>query len=94
MTLDQYLKDEKISQRDFARVVELSPSYLNEIVSGSKVPPLVTAYRIQRATGGKVLMSALLPEVLRAEASAQAKPECDDVAGEGQADCEAQKGAA
>lgn len=65
MTLDQYLKAEKISQRAFAGVVDLSPSYLNEIIHGVKVPPLAAAYRIERATAGKVPMAALLPQDLR-----------------------------
>lgn len=69
LTLEQYLADEKQTQRDFARAMGMSPSYINEIVKGVKCPSLSLALKIVKATGGKVSIAALLRQ---AEADALA----------------------
>lgn len=60
MTLDQYLKDAGQTQREFARSVGVSASYMNEIVKGGKCPSLSIAARIETETKGQVSMLALL----------------------------------
>ncbi len=52
--LKDYLKKKNIKQRDFAAMVDVSPSFLNEIIKGVKTPGLSLAFRIQRQTSGKV----------------------------------------
>lgn len=60
MTLDMFLKQSQQTQRDFARAVGVSPSYMNEIIRGAKSPSLSIAARIEAHTEGKVPMHALL----------------------------------
>ncbi|MBM1813434.1 helix-turn-helix domain-containing protein [Pseudosulfitobacter pseudonitzschiae] len=60
-TLDQFLKETQQTQRDFARAVGVSASYMNEIVKGGKSPSLSIAAKIEAHTQGRVPMSALLP---------------------------------
>lgn len=60
MTLEQYLAEEKQTQRDFAQSLGMSPSYMNEIVKGVKCPSLSLALKIVNATDGKVSIAALL----------------------------------
>lgn len=59
-TLDQFLKQSQQTQREFARAVGVSASYMNEIVKGGKCPSLSVAAKIEAHTKGKVPMSALL----------------------------------
>lgn len=61
MTLDQFLKQTKRTQREFAQAIGVSASYMNEIVKGGKAPSLSIAAKIEAHTQGKVPMSALLP---------------------------------
>lgn len=60
MTLAEYLKDKKLTQRRFAALVGVSPSYLNEIVQGVKAPRMAVAAKIESLTDGAVPMAALL----------------------------------
>jgi transcriptional regulator with XRE-family HTH domain len=59
--LQKYLDDNSITQREFAARVSSSPSYINEIVAGSKTPGLKLAFAIERATGGAVPASSWIP---------------------------------
>jgi len=60
MTLAEYLRTEKITQRQFAGQVGVSASYMNEIVQGVKTPGMQIAARIEGLTNGAVPMSALI----------------------------------
>ncbi len=50
-TLFQFMTAEKMTQRQLAARLDLSVSYINELLRGSKVPSLHLALRIQRETG-------------------------------------------
>lgn len=52
--LAQHLDAAGLSQADFAGRVKCSPSFLNELVKGSKKPGLDLAVRIERETRGAV----------------------------------------
>ena len=58
MTLKTYLADTGTSQRAFAEKVGLSPSFVNEMLQGTKEPGLDTAQRIAAATDGAVALSS------------------------------------
>lgn len=60
MNLDTYLKDTGTSQRAFAQLVQVSPSFLNEIVQEKKTPGLALALKICEATNGQVAVASLL----------------------------------
>uniref|UniRef100_UPI00345C561D helix-turn-helix transcriptional regulator n=1 Tax=Roseovarius sp. BRH_c41 TaxID=1629709 RepID=UPI00345C561D len=62
MNLDTYLKSVKCTQRQFAAKLNVSPSYLNEIVKGTKSPSLSLAIRIENETGGEVAVASLLSQ--------------------------------
>ena len=59
-TLSQYLQASGTTQRAFAALVSVSPSYINEIAKGTKSPGLRLALRIQDATDGAVPVSTLV----------------------------------
>ncbi len=61
MTLDIFLKQSQQTQREFARAIGVSASYMNEIVRGAKSPSLSIAAKIEAHTNGEVPMHALLP---------------------------------
>lgn len=54
--------EEHSSQAKFAGEVELSESYLSEILSGRKVPSLALSSRMSKATGGFVPIEAFVKE--------------------------------
>lgn len=54
-TLSEYLKDEEISQRAFARVIGVDPSIVSRLVSRSMRPSLDLAVAIERQTDGVIL---------------------------------------
>lgn len=54
MTLSEYLNETGTSQRSFAEAVGASPSYINEIVNGLKIPGTLLAVRIEEVSGGRV----------------------------------------
>lgn len=68
MTLGQYLKASEQTQRDFARAVGVSASYMNELVQGSKTPSLSVASKIEKITAGAVPISAFIGRAQRGEA--------------------------
>lgn len=57
--LADYLDQAGVTQRAFAKKVGVSPSYICEIVKGTKSPGLKLALRIVAATGGVVSVGAL-----------------------------------
>ncbi|WP_190305653.1 helix-turn-helix domain-containing protein [Roseicitreum antarcticum] len=60
MTLAEYLKAKELTQREFARAVEVSASYMNEIVQGAKTPSMSVAAKIEALTDGEVRMASLI----------------------------------
>lgn len=60
MDLSTYLAKSGTSQRAFAEKVGISPSFLNEIVQGTKAPSLAVAIKISEAAEGSVAMASLL----------------------------------
>jgi len=50
----QYLTQSGTTQRAIAKAVSASPSYINELVKGTKSPSLKLAFAIERATQGAV----------------------------------------
>ena len=60
MTLADYLKENGLTQREFASRIGRSRSYVSMLLSGRKVPGLRTAKSIQDATGGQVSAFSLL----------------------------------
>ena len=58
MDLKTYLAETGTSQRAFAEKAGLSPSFLNEMLQGTKEPGLDTAQRIASATDGAVSLAA------------------------------------
>ncbi len=60
MDLSTYLAQTGTSQRSFAEEVGISPSFLNEIVQGTKAPSLAVAIKIAEAADGAVSMASLV----------------------------------
>lgn len=60
MTLAQYLRENDRTQREFARAVGVSASYMNELVQGGKTPSIAVAAKIEALTNGDVQISAFL----------------------------------
>jgi transcriptional regulator with XRE-family HTH domain len=60
MDLSTYLAQTGTSQRAFAEKVGISPSFLNEIVQGTKAPSLAVAIKIAEAADGAVSMASLV----------------------------------
>ncbi|MGY6705899.1 helix-turn-helix domain-containing protein [Roseinatronobacter sp.] len=77
LTLAQYLKEQKMTQRGFAGEIGISPSYMNEIVQRVKSPSIQVAARIEALTGGAVSISALLVEPCAGNSSADDQPNDD-----------------
>ena len=61
-TLSEHIKDAGTTQREFARSVDISPSYLCEILAGAKTPGLELAVKIERATRGAVTAVSWVPD--------------------------------
>ena len=62
MDLADYLKDNKLKQRDFAAELGVSASYLNEIVRRVKLPTITLAAQIEAKTSGAVPIAVWVPE--------------------------------
>ena len=67
-TLSTYLRDHGKTQREIARAVGASPSYINELCKELKTPSLKMAFAIERATDGAVL-AASWAKPMKAEAA-------------------------
>lgn len=59
-TLSSYLKARSIKQAEFAEEVGISQGTVSRLASGSLVPSLSVAVRIERHTGGAVPVSSWL----------------------------------
>lgn len=60
MDLKTYLAATGTSQRAFAEKVGIAPSFLNEILRGTKAPSLAVALKICEAAGGSVPVASLV----------------------------------
>ncbi|MDB6454472.1 helix-turn-helix domain-containing protein [Falsirhodobacter sp. 20TX0035] len=60
--LSRYLDENGLSQRAFAALIGCSPSYLSEILKGSKRPGLELAVAIQRETARLITVEMWVPE--------------------------------
>lgn len=63
MQLDEYLakiKKNKISQKAFARLVGVHPSYITHIKNRRKIPTFTVALAIERITNSEVKTTDLL----------------------------------
>lgn len=60
--LKQYLSAHDIKQAAFARRVEISRSFLNDLIAGRRTPGLALAKRISDATDGAVPMTYWVAE--------------------------------
>jgi len=60
MTLEKYLKKNKITLTDFSKDTQISLSMISRIISRNRRPSPQKALRIENATGGKVSRLELL----------------------------------
>jgi DNA-binding XRE family transcriptional regulator len=56
-TLREYLEKAKITQKDFADIIEVKQATVSRLASQAMLPSLNLALRIELATGGKVPVS-------------------------------------
>lgn len=63
MTLIEYLNSTGGTQTAFADSVGVSPSFVNQWLSGIRPIPMEKAIAIERATGGIVTCEELLPDI-------------------------------
>ncbi|WP_431197557.1 helix-turn-helix transcriptional regulator [Shimia thalassica] len=47
-----------VSRTDWAKRLEISKSYMSDLLNGKRIPSLEVAVRIERATGGAVPASS------------------------------------
>ena len=60
MNLDEYLSRSKITRTDFAKILGISRTHLQDILSGRRSPSKTLAKKIEEATEGKVTKEELL----------------------------------
>lgn len=60
MTLDEYLWKNKVSQRDFAALINSSDSMVSWLRNGGRRPSIELAQKIEKATKGHVPAVELL----------------------------------
>ena len=65
MRLGAYLRERSMTQREFAERIGVSRSYLSMLISGSKIPSLKIATKIEKETGGEVTAIAMLDQAER-----------------------------
>lgn len=65
MRLGAYLRERSMTQREFAERIGVSRSYLSMLISGSKIPSLKIATKIEKETGGEVTATAMLDQAER-----------------------------
>ena len=63
MKLDRYLWENKISQKEFSKLIGISLRCLWLIVHQQSTPSLLNAMRIVKATDGQVTYEDLLSEI-------------------------------
>ncbi len=74
MDLDYYLWKNKITQRVFGKVIDMSESSLSHVVSRKGTPRLLTAMKIVQATKGDVTFVELLSDGDREKLLIRADP--------------------
>jgi len=60
--LEKYLKHRGISQRYFAKKIDVTPNTLGNLIKGKNMPNLRLAYVIEKETGGLVTMQDWVQE--------------------------------
>ena len=60
MDLDEYLWTNKIKNKDFAKLINISPEGLSTIKRKKRTPSLATALLIYELSSGKVELKSLL----------------------------------
>jgi len=61
MKLKKYLNDNGIARQSFAKSINVSYGYLNQIMSGHRNAGLCIAVKIEKVTKGKVRCKDMLP---------------------------------
>ncbi len=56
--LADYVKDNRMSQRELARRLNVDPSIVSRLLNGQMRPSLDLAVRIERLTGGRIVASS------------------------------------
>lgn len=64
MELVDYLWENRLHQKDFCKIINISPQYLSLICSYKKVPGFKVAFKIEDATNGKVKAKEILKKCL------------------------------
>lgn len=59
--LASYLDTRGISQREFARLLDVDPSIVSRLVHGQMRPGLELAFRIERLTKGRIKAASWVP---------------------------------
>ena len=54
MLLKEYLNEKKLTQGDFASLVDVSDAQINRLISGKRTPSFKLAKKIQKVTNGVV----------------------------------------
>ncbi|WP_367998669.1 helix-turn-helix transcriptional regulator [Shimia thalassica] len=54
----KYVCRSGLSRTDWAKRLEISKSYMSDLLNGKRIPSLEVAVRIERATGGAVPASS------------------------------------
>lgn len=60
MTLDEYLWKNKVSQRDFAALIDSSDSMVSWLRNGGRRPSIELAQKVEKATKGHVTAIEML----------------------------------
>lgn len=72
MTLKAWLKEQGITQAQFAARIQISQGGLNDILNARKKPSLEVAARIERATEGAITAISFVEPAGEADAAAEA----------------------
>ena len=65
MNLKEYLLKNKITQRDFAKMLGSAGIHIHYVVNGKRPPGMDLAYRIRDLTGGEVDLPDLFAGIKR-----------------------------
>jgi transcriptional regulator with XRE-family HTH domain len=60
MFLDEYLFRKKMTQKQFAQLIEISTNHLGQLVIGNRTPTVKLAKLIEEKTGGDVTKEEML----------------------------------
>ena len=64
----QYMKFHKLSQKDFARQMDVSQSAVSQWLSNEKGISLVTAEKLEKRSRGEIRVRALFPKLFASAA--------------------------